>query len=65
MGLEGKLNLADASKKVREICEKYGYRLKNYGQTFERVYQKELASLARKLKDKNITVEEDVICPKS
>ena len=41
-----------------EICEKYGYRLKNYGQTFERVYQKELASLARKLKDKNITVEE-------
>ena len=25
LGLEGKLNLADASKKVREICEKYGF----------------------------------------
>ena len=25
LGLEGKLELADASKKVREICEKYGF----------------------------------------
>ena len=25
LGLEGKLHLADASKKVREICEKYGF----------------------------------------
>ena len=25
LGLEGKLNLADACKKVREICEKYGF----------------------------------------
>lgn len=41
-----------------EICAKYGYRMKNYGQTFERIYQKELASLARKLKDKNMTMEE-------
>lgn len=41
-----------------EICAKYGYRLKNYGQIFERVYQKELASLARKLKEKNMTMEE-------
>ena len=25
LGLEGKLNLAEAGKKVREICEKYGF----------------------------------------
>ena len=40
-----------------EICDKYGFEMKNYQNTFKKVYQNELKFLDEKLKEKNITYE--------
>ena len=50
LGLEGKLNLADASKKVREICEKYGFDIDPYQKIYDMsVSQKQTVEIVKVL----------------